>query len=81
MGLMTGLLFDKTESLRVAFEEAKPKVPAVLKDAFKIDLPSTPTHVRFNADEQVVIVASSHGIRILDASTLARKVGTVETRC
>lgn len=63
------------------FEEAKPKATAVLNDAFKIDLPSTPTHVRFNADEQVVIVALSQGIRILDASKLAQKVGTVETRC
>jgi len=80
--LTAGLLFGKTESLRLAFEEAKPKTMASLKDVFKIDLPSTPTHVRFNANEHVVIAAlPQEGLRILDSTKLQQKVGTIKARC
>jgi len=79
--LTTGLLFGKTELLLQAFEEAKPKTMAVLKNAIKIELPTTPTHVRFTANEEAVIVAiPPQGILVLDSSKLEQKVWTFETR-
>jgi hypothetical protein len=74
---MAGLLFGKTDLLRQAFEEAKPKTTAVLKNAIKIDLPATPTHIRFTANEEALIVAiPQQGILILDCSKLQQKVWT-----
>ena len=72
---MEGLLFGRTEILRQAFEEAKPKTTAVLKNATKIDLPATPTHVRFTADDSAVVIAvAQHEILVLDSSKLQQKV-------
>src|SRR5271169_2997771 len=74
-GLRVGLIFGKNELLRVAFEEAKPKSTASLKNTFNIDLPETPTHVRFNGDEQSLIVSlPSQGMLILDCAQLQQKV-------
>ena len=73
--MTAGLLFGKTELLRQAFEEAKPKTTAVLKNAIKIDLPATPTHVRFSANEEAAIVAfPQQGVLILDCSKLQQNV-------
>ena len=73
--LTAALLFGKAELLRQAFEEAKPKTTAVLKNSIKIDLPATPTHVRFTANEEAVIVAlPQQGILILDCSKLQQNV-------
>ena len=75
IALKPGLLFGKTESLRAAFEEAKPKTTASLKNACNVDLPETPTHVRFTGDEQSIIVAlPSQGVLVLDCALLEQKV-------
>lgn len=73
--LIEGLMFGKTELLRAAFEEAKPKSTASLKNAIQIDLPETPTHVRFTCDEQSIIVAlPSKGVLVFDCGKLQQQV-------
>jgi hypothetical protein len=73
--LMLGLLFGETALLRAAFEDAKPKSTATLTGAYKLDLPETPTHVRFTADQQSVVVAMPQkGVVILDCNRLGQQV-------
>jgi hypothetical protein len=73
--LTRGLIFGKTELLRAAFEEAKPKTTASLKGAFTVELPETPTHVRFTGDEQFVVIAMpNQGGLLLNSTQLQQKV-------
>ena len=73
--LTAGLIFGKTELLRAAFEEAKPKATALLQGGHRIQLAETPTHIRFTGDEQSVIVAlPTQGVLILDCNELLQKV-------
>lgn len=70
-----GLVFGKTEILRAAFEEAKPKTTASLKGAFTVELPETPTHVRFTGDEQFIAIAMpNQGGLLLKAIQLQQNV-------
>jgi hypothetical protein len=72
--LTPGLLFGETSLLRAAFEDAKPKTTAQLDGAYKLDVPETPTHVRFTADEQSIIVAMPHkGVAILNCNSLGQE--------
>ena len=75
--LTSGLLFGETALLRATFEDAKPKTMATLNGAYKLDLPDIPTHVRFTADEQSVVVAMRQkGVVILDCNRLGQQVKT-----
>lgn len=72
--LTSGLLFGKTSLLRAAFEDAKPKTTARLNGAYKLDLPETPTHVRFTAEEHSVIIAMPHkGVTVLNCNSLRQQ--------
>jgi len=72
---MAGLIFGKTELLRMAFDEAKPKTTAILRNASKSELTGTPTHIRFTGDEQSLLVAiPEQGVLVLDCSLLRQKV-------
>jgi hypothetical protein len=75
MKLIKGLIFGKTELLRTAFEDAKPKTTASLKGGNILELPETPTHVRFTGDEESVIIAMPQkGVWVLDCNKLQQQV-------
>jgi hypothetical protein len=72
---MVGLIFDKTEILRSAFDVAKPKATATLEGAHKSTLNGTPTHLRFTGDEQSLIVAiPGQDVLVLDCNRLRQRV-------
>jgi hypothetical protein len=72
--LTLGILFGETSLLRAAFEDAKPKTTAKLNGAYKLDLPETPTHVRFTAEEHSVIIVMPHtGVTVLNCNSLGQQ--------
>ena len=51
------MIFGRTEALRTAFEEASPKTVATLQSVGRVELPETPSHVRFSANEELLVLA------------------------
>ena len=73
--LTAGIIFGKTESLREAFEEAKPKSTALLQSSYTLDIGASPTHLRFTADGQHLVAAFyAVGLLIFDTKALSEKV-------
>jgi hypothetical protein len=70
-----GLIFGRTEALQTAFEEAKPKTVATLQSAGRIELPETPSHVRFSASEDSLVLALPQtGLLVLNTASLQQNV-------
>ena len=72
---LEGLIFGRTEVLRTAFEEAKPKSTAILKDAQRFELSETPTHVCFSGNNEFLVLALPQaGILVLNCALLQQQV-------
>jgi hypothetical protein len=70
-----GLIFGRTEALRTAFEEAKSKAVATLQNVGRVELPETPSHVRFSANEESLVLAFPQtGILVLNIASLQKNV-------
>jgi hypothetical protein len=70
-----GLIFGRTEALRAAFEEAKPNTVATLQSVGRVELPETPSHVRFSANEETLVLALPQtGILVLNIASLQQNV-------
>ena len=70
-----GLIFGRTEVLRAAFDEAKPKMTATLKNAQRIELSETPTHVCFSGNDEFLVLAQPQaGLLVLNCALLQQHV-------
>jgi hypothetical protein len=77
-----GLIFGRTEALRTAFEEANPKTVAKLQSVGHVELPETPSHVRFSANEESLVLALPQmGILVLNIASLQQKVPNTPWPC
>lgn len=73
--LTVELWYGETKLLHKAFDVAKPKTNVSFQGGHKVDLPESPTHVRFTSDEKFVIVSMpTSGIVYLDCDKLQEGV-------